>query len=170
MQRRNAVPTLGWVLILTFGFLIVVAAQASSPLAGTWRLNVANSKYSPGPPPKSGTTRYEVKQDGFKMASDGVNAQGQKTHTEYACKFDGRDCPYQVSTVDGKPNPDAADVTLSWKRIDDYTYEFVSKTKGQPMTTTRVSISKDGKTQNRMATGKNAQGQAVHNMTVFEKQ
>jgi hypothetical protein len=77
MQCRNRVLILGWVLILTFGFLVVVAAQASSPLAGTWRVNIAKSRYSPGPAPKSGSVRYAVSQSGFKGTTDGVNAQGQ---------------------------------------------------------------------------------------------
>jgi hypothetical protein len=172
MQCRRRVPIPWCVLILTLGFLVLVAAQASSPLAGTWRVNIAKSRYSPGPAPKSGSARYEVSQSGFKGTTDGVNAQGQTTHAEYTCSFDGRDCPYQVNTVDGKPNPDpnVSATTLSWKRIDDYTYEFTNKVKGQVTTTTRLVIAKDGKTQTRTTTGKNAQSQTVNNTAVYEKQ
>ncbi|MFH0908259.1 MAG: hypothetical protein V1929_05820, partial [bacterium] len=87
MKLRQRIPTLGWAVVLAFACLVAVSTQAASPLSGSWRLNVAKSKYSPGPPPKSGTTRYEATQDGFKMASDGVNAQGQTTHSEYTCRF-----------------------------------------------------------------------------------
>jgi hypothetical protein len=172
MQLRQRISTLGWAVVLAFACLVAVSTQAVSPFSGTWRLNVAKSTYSPGPAPKSNTTRYEVTKDGFKAVSDGVNAQGQTTHTEYTCRFDGRDCPYQVNTVDGKPNPDpnAAVTTLSWKRIDDYTYEYGAKVKGQTTTTTRIVIAKDGKTQTRTTTGKNAQGQTVNNTVVIEKQ
>jgi hypothetical protein len=31
----------------------------STPLQGTWKLNVAKSTYSPGPPPKSQTLKWE---------------------------------------------------------------------------------------------------------------
>src|SRR3989442_70870 len=32
----------------------------SNPLIGTWKLNLAKSKYSPGPPPRSGTSIWEA--------------------------------------------------------------------------------------------------------------
>lgn len=170
MQCRNRVPILGWVLIVTFGFLIVVTAQASSPLAGTWRLDVAKSKYSPGPAPKSGTYRYEVTRDGLKAVLDGVNAQGQKTHTEYSCGFDGKDCAYHT-TVDGKPSTDPnATAAIYWKRTDDHTFEYAGKSKGRITGIGHVVISKDGRVQTRTVTGTDAQGRKVDNTVILEKQ
>ena len=32
---------------------------ADAPFVGTWKLNVAKSKYNPGPPPKSQTYQFE---------------------------------------------------------------------------------------------------------------
>ena len=32
---------------------VLATAQQKDPFVGTWRLNIAKSKYSPGPPPKS---------------------------------------------------------------------------------------------------------------------
>jgi hypothetical protein len=58
---------------------------------------------------------------------------------------------------------------VTWKKIDDYTYENVAKLKGQALTTTRMVVSKDGKTRTNTVTGKNAQGQTVTNVVVFEK-
>jgi len=170
MQFRNRVPIFGWAVVVAFACAVAVSTQAVSPFSGTWRLNVAKSKWSPGPPSKSGTNRYEVTQDGFKGVLDGVNGQGQTTHTEYTCRFDGKDCPI-TGTVDGKaiPAPTGADV-VAWKKIDDYTYEYVVKLKGQILSTTRIVIAKDGKTQTRTTTGKNAQGQTVNNTAVYEKQ
>jgi hypothetical protein len=34
-----------------------VAAQSSNPRLGTWKLNVAKSKYDPGPAPQSNTMK-----------------------------------------------------------------------------------------------------------------
>jgi len=39
---------------------IVGVAQSSDPVLGTWKLNLAKSKYNPGPPPKSNTTSIEA--------------------------------------------------------------------------------------------------------------
>ena len=52
-------------------------------------------------------------------------------------------CTHQL--VDGKPNPNAADF-VSWKKIDDYTYEQTNKFEGKTLTVARHVISKDGKT------------------------
>ena len=71
--------------------------------------------------------------------------------------------------LNAEPNPNAAD-TVSWKRIDDYTYEVTNKLKGKTLTVARHAISKDGKTRTVTTTGTNAQGQKVNNTTVFEKQ
>ena len=40
---------------------VLATAQSKDPFVGTWRLNVAKSKYSPGPPPKSQTTTPRVR-------------------------------------------------------------------------------------------------------------
>ena len=40
-----------------FGLAAVLIA--AEPFAGTWKLNTAKSKYTPGPPPKSATITYE---------------------------------------------------------------------------------------------------------------
>jgi hypothetical protein len=83
-------------------------------------------------------------------------------------KFDGKDYPMQV-TVDGKPNPDAAD-TVTARKIDDHTYEFTNKRNGTVLTTIKEVISTDGKTRTATITGTNAQGQAVNTTVVYEKQ
>lgn len=147
---------------------ISLFAQAANPLSGMWRLNVAKSKYSPvALAPKSTTTRFDVTQGGIKVVTDGVDAQGRATHAEYTATFDGKDSPWK-GTIDGRPNPDQD--AIAWKKIDDYTYEFTNKLKGQALTTTRVVVSRDGKTRTNTATGKNAQGQIVNNTAVFERQ
>jgi hypothetical protein len=136
--------------------------------SGTWRLNVAKSKYSPGPAPRSGTTILSSVDGGLKFIVDGVNAEGRKTHSEYMFRFDGRDYP-QKPMLDGKPDPTGADM-ISAKRVDDYTYETTAKLKGKVLNVTRVVVSKDGKTRTNTVTGTNAQGQTVSNTVVYEKQ
>ena len=155
------------VLLLAIVALSAARVSAADMRAGTWKLNIAKSKYSPGPPPKGpNTQRIEAVENGSKLVADGVNAQGQKTHNEYTVKYDGKDYP-QHPTIDGKPDPNGADM-ISVKKIDDYTYEVTTKRKGAVVTTIKEVIS--GKTRTATITGKNAQGQAVNNVVVFEKQ
>jgi hypothetical protein len=136
-------------------------ALAADNWIGTWKMNVAKSKYSPGPAPKSLTLKYEASQGGIMHTSDGVDAQGKATHSMFSSKFDGKDVPYE-----GNPNAD----TTSPKKIDDNTYENVWKKGGEVTLTAKGVVSKDGKTLTISLTGKNAKGETVNNTAVFEKQ
>jgi len=158
-------------LALAVGFASAVAvgltAQSAAPLTGTWKLNLAKSKYSPAElAPKSGTSVFQITGDTVKATIDGVDAQGRKTHQEYTATLDGKDTPVK-STIDGKPNPDLD--AVSWKKIDDRTYEFTYKLKGQALTTQHIVVAADGKSRTNTVTGKNAQGRAVNNTVVYEK-
>ena len=160
--------TLGCVLMMALGFTIGLSAQTADPLSGTWKLNLARSKYSPAALAiKSSTSRFEVAQGGVRLVNDGVDAQGRATHIEYTVTFDGKDYPVK-STIAGRPNPDQD--AVAWKKIDDHTYENTAMLKGKALTTTRVVISRDGKTRTNTVTGKNAQGQTVNNTVVYERQ
>ena len=58
-------------LVLGVGVLAVAAlatAQAKDPFVGTWNMNLAKSKYSPGPAPKSTTSTYEAAGKGYKVS------------------------------------------------------------------------------------------------------
>ena len=162
MFRRTFVA-----MVLTLGAAGMLSAQASSPLAGTWVQNMAKSKYSPANlAGKSSTTHIDVTAKGVTLMNDGVDSEGRKTHTEYTATLDGKDSPIKA-TLDGKPSPNQD--AVAWKKIDDYTYENVAKLKGKSLTTTRVVVSKDGKTRTNTVSGTNAQGQAVNNVAVFDK-
>jgi hypothetical protein len=159
------------------GFLFMIALAlalsativfAADTMSGTWKINIAKSKFSPGPAPKSGTRTNTAVDGGMKVVTDGVNSEGKKTHNEYTVKFDGKDYP-EKPMIDGKPNPDGADM-ISMKKIDDYTYETTTKKAGKVLTVTRIVVSKDGKTTTATSTGKNAKGETVNNTVVAEKQ
>lgn len=137
------------------------AAQAADNWVGTWKLNLAKSKYSPGPAPKSNVAKTEAWDGGIKVVSDGVGADDKPTHTEFAAKFDGKDYAYKGST---------AYDTIVVKRIDDNTYEASLKGKGKATMTSRNVVSKDGKTRTQTQTGTDAQGKAISNTVVWDRQ
>jgi hypothetical protein len=140
---------------------VFVATAQSDPFAGTWRLNVAKSTYSPGPTPKSITSTYEAAGQGYKVSVTNESATG-KTQYSYATNLDGKDSP-----VTGT-NPNADTVTV--KRIDARTLEVVSKRGGKITITQRNALSADGKSRTVTTTGTDAQGQRVNNVAVFERQ
>jgi hypothetical protein len=86
----GGVVTLGGVLGVGLGH---VSAQASNPRLGTWKLNVEKSKYHPGPAPQSVTMKIEAAGEGEKATTEGVNAAGVPTKTEYTAQYDGKDTP-----------------------------------------------------------------------------
>lgn len=153
---------------LTFGTLVsllvlssVLLAQTDSTI-GTWRLNVAKSKYQPGPAAVSETRIYEAAPGGgIKATFNRVEAGGMKRTITYTAMYDGKDYPYM-----GSPDSDM----ISLKRIDANTVEAIQKKGGKVSLTTRAVISPDGKTRTLTTTGTNAQGQKVNNVLVFERQ
>lgn len=163
-KRVRIVGGLGLAGVLITG--LVGLAQSADPWLGTWRLNVERSTFNPGPAPKSNTLTIEVVAGGVqKHTFDGVNAEGQKTHSERQTKFDGADVPVQAAQP-----PNKSVVTQAFRRLDARSFEVQGKSDGKPTATTRVVISADGKTMTQTQTGTNAQGQKVNNVTVYEKQ
>ena len=139
-------------------------AQGTNPLIGTWKVNLAKSTYSPGPPPKSPATRtYTQNGDGLKLViSGGVNADGSaQTTISWAAHFDGKDYP-----VVGDPAIDMVTITMVGASTMDATY----KKGGKVTNTARHTVSKDGKTMTRWNGGTNAAGLPVSNFVVFDKQ
>ena len=136
-------------------------AFAADVFSGNWKLDLAKSKYDPGPPPKGPNfSKIEAIDGGLKYTNDGVNAEGKPTHNEWSGKFDGKDNP-----VKGDPNRD----TAALKKIDNYTIEITNKKDGKVTTVTRVVFSKDGKTRTQTTKGTNTKGVAVNNTVVYTK-
>ena len=158
MQPRSITTAL--LLLVGIG-LAAPSAQSTDPRVGTWRVNVAKSKYNPGPPPKSHTLKVEASGQGEKIASEMVMADGTRIAQQYTASFDGKDYPLTGSPI--------ADMVML-KRVDAHTTERVDKKGGKTMQTIRRVVSKDGKTMTATIKGTNAQGQTVNNVVVFEKQ
>ena len=141
--------------------VLVGRAQSADPFVGTWKLNVAKSKYTPGPAPKSITSIYEAAGKGYKVSVKNDSASGAFQYG-YTTGLDGKE-----SQLTGN-NPNADVVTV--RRIDARTLEVVSKKSGKATITQRSVLSADGKTRTVTTTGIDAQGQKVNNVAVFDRQ
>jgi hypothetical protein len=117
-----------------------IAAQSQSAveagLLGTWNLNLAKSKYSPGPPPRSQQRIYEAHADGVKVTLHIVDQRGRPTTIEYTAKYDGVEYPVSGST-------DYNMITL--RKIDDRTAEATLSHADRVFGTARRTLSDDGK-------------------------
>jgi hypothetical protein len=145
-----------------FAVIAVAAAQSKDPFVGTWRLNVAKSKYSPGPAPKGVTATYEAAGKGYKISVRNEPATGPVQEYSYTTNLDGAD----AKITGNNPNAD----TIAVKRVDANTIETVNKRGGKVTTSQRNVVSADGKTRTVTTTGTDGQGQKVNNVAVFEKQ
>lgn len=155
-------------LFITVIFVLSAGVLRASddPLIGTWKLNVAKSKYNPGPPPKSATIKYEaVGGDALRNIRDETDASGKTVHSEYTSKFDGKD--YAVSGEMGGGNPPRG--TIMAKRIDEYTTENVNKLDGKITSTSRRIVSKDRKTLRILVKGTDGKGNKIDNAVVYDR-
>jgi hypothetical protein len=137
-------------------------AQSSNSEVGTWKLNVAKSKFSPGTDVKSGTIKVEAAGTGVKFVVDTAGADGTMRHYEYTANYDGKDVPI----VGNSPYGDMVART----RINPTTTKAVNKKGGKVTTTQTTVVSSDGKTRTVTTKGTNVLGQATDNVTVWDKQ
>lgn len=173
-MRRSAT-----VLVPVFVCSVLLHAQstpsASDPILGSWKENVAKSTYSPGPPPPASgiqVRQYRADDEGsIRYVLVSANPPGNSTFQASVFKVDGRQYPvyntpaaFTLLTT-GKPT----NVTRSYRRIDQYTVEFITYTGGVAGLPTLRVISQDGKTYTDTTAGKNQQGQAIHNVVVFDR-
>jgi hypothetical protein len=148
------------VTLAVVAFMSSAGAQAPKGLAGTWKLNSAKSKFSPGPPPKSMTVTYTPEGDGMKIVVDVTPAEGAAQHWEMTAKYDGKDYP-----VSGNPNADMA----SFKLVNDRTGESTFKKDGKVTATNTRTLSADGKTLTITSKGTTVDGKPRSDVQVFEK-
>ena len=152
------------VVCLVSGFLLALSAPAyaQDPNLGTWRVDLAKSKYNPADlAPKSVTVRSSAVGNGVNVVVDVVDSAGTPLHYEYTVMYDGRDVP-----VKGDPGRD----TTAMKRIDDLTFEQTNKKDGKATTVSRFVYAKDGKSRTQTTTGRNPQGQKINNTVVWIRQ
>jgi hypothetical protein len=155
MKRRIVVFT---ALLLMLAGGSVLLAQ-SNPFVGTWKLDLASSKYNPGPPPQSQTRTWDAK--GMVMVN-GVGATGKPFSYGYSITGDGKESP----TMGAIPNK--ADM-ISTKKINANTYEATFTKGGNQVETTTFKVSNAGKTLTIDAKGSPDAG-FVENVQVLQKQ
>jgi hypothetical protein len=145
--------------------LIVMAAaltlSAADAMLGTWKLNTAKSKYSPGPGPQSVTATYSQDGDWVVVKTEGVGPDGKAATIDNRYKRDGKEYPYQA--------PTGGSGTIIAKSKGANTTDATLKV-GSATTTSHTVVAKDGKSFTRTTKGTNAEGKPVNNTAVYEKQ
>jgi hypothetical protein len=145
---------------LAAALAILVATATADEHSGTWELNPAKSKYSPGPAPKNLTETIQLDENTYKVEGNGTSGDGKPMHLAFDAKFDGKDYP-----IRGIPWADMQ--SARW--IDAHTPQLIQKKGGQVTMTVTCKVSRDGKTRTCSMNGQDEQGRNVNNIAVFDK-
>ena len=149
-------------LILLAAVLFASPAFAADPIVGTWKLNVAKSKFSSGAALTAGTRVY-------------TEANGLYTLDQKVTGADGKEMSNRVQYRDGKEvkqataAPAGADTTFA-KKIDPNTWDFDLKKDGKVVGHVHRVVSADGKTTTVHNTGMQLSGAMGDETLVFDKQ
>jgi len=144
--------------ILAIGTGTAVAADAA---AGTWKLNLGKSTFSPGPAPKSQTRIYAESAQGMTVIVKTTAADGKESTTNLTFKEDGK--PYPAS---GTPDFDMVSVV----RVDALTIHSTQMKAGATIGTAVRTVSKDGKTLTFSQKGTHATGGKYDDVSVYDRQ
>jgi hypothetical protein len=140
---------------------VASAAGAADPVVGTWTLNVAKSKFTPGPAPKSQTRTYSVDADGVSLAVTGVLADGTAISQESTFKYDGK-----AYAMKGAADYDA----ISLKQVNANTVKSIMMKAGKPVGTTTRTVSGHGKMLTLSTKATAANGKPYESTSVYDKQ
>jgi len=148
-------------------FVLVLAvtglASGQSDLRiGTWKLNVAKSKFDPAAVRKDETRTYQMSNGAVMVHVQLTLGDGSKQEVSFEATPDGKDHPYN-----GRPAFYAD--TISVKR-EGNGFVAESKKDGKLLFTTTDSFSSDGKVLTLTTKGVNLKGQSVNSVRVYEKQ
>ena len=147
-------------LSLAVLFGAIALCFAADVNMGTWKLNDAKSKISPGAG-KNTTVVIAPASDSVKVTVDGIGADGKPAHNEWTGKFDGKEYP-----VSGDSLSDARLYT----KVDDRILGFNVMKGGKLITSGRIVVSGDGKSRTVTMSGTDAKGHRVSKNEVYEKQ
>src|SRR5207302_6454839 len=118
-------------LFMAMSVLAIGVGASDDPQTGTWKLNIAQSRYSSGAEPKSSTSTIETYgTDGVKVRPETINAKGEKFTTAWSAKYDGKEYP-RIETGPGAVRTQ----TVRLKRIDAYTAERTTYLAGKKRNT-----------------------------------
>ena len=156
----------GLTALLTLTLAATASAQSKNdPSIGSWKLNVAKSTFTPGPPIKGDTRSYEVNNEGWLIVmTETIQPDGARTGVRFAAKFDGKAYP-QIGRF-------APTVTLiTYEPVDKLTLKYTQRdSSGKIVSTNTRIVSADGKTMTIEQKTTDDKGRPVVNVELFERQ
>lgn len=133
---------------------------ATNPFVGTWKLNPARSKFTPGTAPKEMMVVFETDGDKIKRAATGIDSDGEPVNENSSIAWDRKDHP-----IDVPPG-----ITVAVNQVNDRTLNVIIKRKGTVISSVHVVMAKNGKTMTSAEKGEDPKGRKIDNVEVYEKQ
>jgi len=130
MKTRSVVLTF---LLFVFVFSVGIAENLN---IGTWKLNEAKSSIPSGTGLSTTVVYAPGAGDTTKITTDGVDASGKPTHTEWMGKFDAK--PYPVTG-----DPDAP--YRAYKVKNEHLLLFANMKGDKTVSNGKIQLAKDGK-------------------------
>jgi hypothetical protein len=147
-------------LLMLAAVLFAGTAFAADPIVGSWKLNVAKSKFTAGQEAKSSSRTY-------------TEANGVYTLDQKLTGADGKEISYRVEYSDGKDvkqDPGGPIDTTHAKKVDANTWDFDLKKGDKVVGHVHRVVSADGKTLTVHNTGMMLSGMKGDQTLVFDKQ
>ena len=149
--------------LLVVGLLLGagMALHAADAVLGTWHLNVAKSRYDPGPPPKNETRTYREENGEIKAVVVTQFKNGNTDSVYYPANYDGK-----VHPVSGAPDRDG----IVMKRLSEFEAESQITHAGKVIGIARRTVAANGKTMTITFKGTAVNGDPVNNTAFYDKQ
>ena len=148
MNRRTALsstPMAMLCLAVVFATALPQAGLAqSTPLIGSWKLNLEKSKLTPVTPPRSQTATFQQDGQNIKNTNQTIDAQGNATTSVLLHIYDGQPHP-----TTGNPLYDAS----AYLRLDGNTVVFSRSKGGKLVQIGTIAVSQDGKSRTNTTSG-----------------
>ena len=138
----------------------LVAADA---FTGTWKLNVAKSKFAAGMEAKDVTVVITEEGANLVVTVKGTAGDGKPISVKYTFPAKGG----AVNYTEGAP---ASGATVNSKRVNASTIDSTSSLNGKEVGSTHAVLAADGKTVTRVVKGVDAKGKAYQNTELYERQ
>jgi hypothetical protein len=142
--------------------LVCTAAFAQSqldPAIGNWQINLAKSKYARGTAPANLRVKIEAAGQGVKVTATTIRQNGQKIEVHYTAYLDGQDYP-----VSGSPDYNTVSLTRKGNMV-----EGTRKKDGVVVQTYQRFVSDDRRTMTVATTGRDAAGNTLNSVAVFDR-
>jgi len=158
---------LKFILLPAVAFLLSAAAvcaqapEPPDPFLGTWKLNVARSKYPAGTCPRQMTIAMTRIPEGIHYLSETRYADGRQARSDYTADYSDREV--MVKGAVGLLLP------ISLKRLNPHTVEATYTRGMQVVATSRRVVSANGRVMTITTVSPDKPGQTVTTVSVFDK-